>query len=686
MQSTGFQAQSLDVGGTALPHDSVKAWPTEAETTLEDATMLAVAQDTSTLPGDSSFRPPSAPVVSGYDALRYCTLREEMHQRPYSIVGLPLPACVIPAARGMHNMSPDLLGDINCALAIFRRSTPERAFGAIWQLPELVYERDRVRFHLTLYTRAAIFGFGMRTKKIIFKERNDFGEPFEVDRFFISFTRPGESTPRQSDASTGLARHEVDEWCRKTGHPWMDQHVEEATTTLRPLRFRKWHLLALDRKVQIGLSAELCEDGTGVPALQELVDLVLAVASAGGAIAFDLENTSEQLPADAALATLGVFVGGVFTVVIETHPWALLRAVCRQRCTLLVFSPSEIEWFAAREIELRARVFDVQGDTFYRRDDDCRDRGARGRKLPEAFALIRGCADPLYFKGVDTSAFFFPEGYPNRWRSIWSYRPLETNHVNYAAADVVALLLMHPHCLAAAPNLARAAPLPMSAPTLRPESPPPGSEGAVLNGLLATLRQAKRGHDEHHHTTTASTEWPPRLEIRKPGVEPHRAEMPSQPVTDELRKSSSKTASAGASAAFGSTAFTSTSAAFSDFEEYHGRDDTGCLVKRQKKVSYTLWLQPFGSNSRFMLEMHDSWTIEVFISQATATVLLRDATFKVGKFILGGRVIDEIDKSLFFLTAFPNVTNEAIITVMRATPLVVGAFKEEEEEEEEDRV
>jgi len=85
-----------------------------------------------------------------------------------------------------------------------------------------------------------------------------------------------------------------------------------------------------------------------------------------------------------------------------------------------------------------------------------------------------------------------------------------------------------------------------------------------------------------------------------------------------------------------------------------------------------------------MLEMHDSWTIEVFISHATATVLRRDATFKVGRFILGGRVIDEIDKSLFFLTAFPNVTNEAIITVMRATPLVVGAFKKEEEEEEEE--
>lgn len=131
-----------------------------------------------------------------------------------------------------------------------------------------------------------------------------------------------------------------------------------------------------------------------------------------------------------------------------------------------------------------------------------------------------------------------------------------------------------------------------------------------------------------------------------------------------LEDNAGHAASAGASAAFGSTAFTSTSAAFSDFEEWHGRDDTGSLVKRQRKVNYTLWLQPIGSNRRFMLEMHDNWTIELFISQATATVLRKDATFKVGKFILGGRVIDEIDKSFFFLTAFPNVTNEAKITVI----------------------
>ena len=480
MQSTGFQAHSLDVGGAALPHDSVKAWPSEADTTLEDSMMIVVAQDTDPLPGDSSPHHPDAPVVSGYEALPsgYCTIRNELHKRPYSIMGLPLPACIIPAKQGMHNMSPDLLGDINCALTLFRRSIPELALGAIWRLPELKHERHRVT-DLALYTRATIFGFGVRTKKVTFAERNRYdawSQPFNIDRFFISLTRPGESTPRHGDTSTGLARHEIDEWCLKAGHPWMDQRVKEAEVTLRPLHFREWHLLASDREVRIGLSAELCEDNARAPALQELADLVYAVARAGGEIAFDLENIGDGLPAEGALATLGVFVAGVFTVVIETHPWALLNAVCRQQCTLLVFSSSETEWFAEQRIALRAHVLDVQSDAFYRRDDERRSREARGRKLPEAFALIRGHAEPLYFKGVDTSTFFFPEEPPNHRRSIWSHRPLQTNHVNYAAADAVALLLMHPHCSAAAPNLARAAPVLRPALALRPESPPPDSK------------------------------------------------------------------------------------------------------------------------------------------------------------------------------------------------------------------
>ena len=497
MQSTGFQAQSLDVGGAALPHDSVKAWPSEAETTLQNSMMNVVAQDTDPSPGDSSPHHPDAPVVSGYEALPsgYCTIRNEIPKRPYSIMGLPLPACIVPAKQGMHNMSPDLLGDINCALTLFRRSVPELAFGAIWRLPELKYERHRVT-DLELYKRATIFGFGVRTKKVTFAEHNRYGEPFNIDRFFISLTRPGESTPRHGDTSTGLARHEIDEWCLKAGHPWMDQRVKEAEVTLRPLRFREWHLLAADQDVRIGLSAELCESSTGAPALQELADLVYAVARAGGEIAFDLENIGDGLPAEEALATLGVFVAGMFTVVIETHPWALLKAVCGQQCTLLVFSPSETEWFAEHKIALRAHVLDVQSDAFYRRADERRGREARGRKLPEAFALIRGHADPLYFKGVDTNTFFFPEEYPNHRRSIWSYRPLQTNHVNYTAADAIALLLMHPHCSTAAPNLARATPAPMPAPALRPESPPPDSKdvgpGARTMREDATLAAAHK--------------------------------------------------------------------------------------------------------------------------------------------------------------------------------------------------
>ena len=622
MQSTGFQAHSLDVGGAALPHNSVKAWSSGAETTLEDSMMIVVAQDTDTLPGDPSphhpgalvvsgydalpsgvefdsgagtcvlgydaalrwerdhpgrlervsplsssvrrirgafalnevefwvqftldlggcrvsfedvpvirgrcglllgkdtdplpgtwsVHRPGAPVVSGYDALPsgYCTLRDEMHKRPYSIMGLPLPMCAIPAELGMHNMSPDLLGDINCALALVRRSTPELTFGAIWQQPELVYERDRVDFHQTLCTRAALLGFGMQTKKVVFEAHNRFYEPFEVDRFVISLTRLGESTPRARDTSTALARHKVDEWCRKAGHPWIDRRVEEAGAALRPLRFRKWHLLAPDQKSRIGLSAELCEDSDGVPALpefadpsalQEFADLVYAVAQSGGEIAFDLENVAKGLPADAALVTLGVLVAGVFTVVIETHPWTLLNAVCGQRCTLLVFSPSEIRWFEAREIALSAYIFDVQGDSFYRRSDDLRGAGARGRKLHEAFAMARGRADPLYFKGHDTNAFFFPADFPDRQRSIWSYRPLEADHVHYAAADVVALLLMRPYCLTATPSLSHVVSLPLPAPPLRPESPPPPpSPNTVrLDGMLAILRRAKSDHDELH--------------------------------------------------------------------------------------------------------------------------------------------------------------------------------------------
>lgn len=178
MQSTGFQAQSLDVGGAALPHDSVKAWPSEAETTPQNSMMNVVAQDTDPSPGDSSPHHPDAPVVSGYEALPsgYCTIRNEIPKRPYSIMGLPLPACIVPAKQGMHNMSPDLLGDINCALTLFRRSVPELAFGAIWQLPELKYERHRVT-DLELYKRATIFGFGVRTKKVTFAEHNRYGEP-----------------------------------------------------------------------------------------------------------------------------------------------------------------------------------------------------------------------------------------------------------------------------------------------------------------------------------------------------------------------------------------------------------------------------------------------------------------------------------------------------------------------------
>ena len=102
-----------------------------------------------------------------------------------------------------------------------------------------------------------------------------------------------------------------------------------------------------------------------------------AVARAGGEIAFDLENIGNGLPAEEALATLGVFVAGVFTIVIETHPWALLQAVCGQQCTLLVFSPSETEWFAEQKIALRAHVLDVQSDALYRRDDERRGREAR---------------------------------------------------------------------------------------------------------------------------------------------------------------------------------------------------------------------------------------------------------------------------------------------------------------------
>ena len=58
------------------------------------------------------------------------------------------------------------------------------------------------------------------------------------------------------------------------------------------------------------------------------------------------------------------------------------------------------------------------------------------RNIAEAFALHRHPSVPLFLK-TPGDAFHYPEGITEP--SIWTYRPLRRAHVDYAAADVVAL-------------------------------------------------------------------------------------------------------------------------------------------------------------------------------------------------------------------------------------------------------
>ena len=66
----------------------------------------------------------------------------------------------------------------------------------------------------------------------------------------------------------------------------------------------------------------------------------------------------------------------------------------------------------------------------------------RSRPIEQAMAMHRTSSDPLYVKSTYQDKFFYPHG--RAAPSIWASRPLASEHIGYAAGDVVSLLVMAP--------------------------------------------------------------------------------------------------------------------------------------------------------------------------------------------------------------------------------------------------
>jgi hypothetical protein len=198
-----------------------------------------------------------------------------------------------------------------------------------------------------------------------------------------------------------------------------------------------------------------CDEPDLSPLYEANCATVRAVAAGAGRVALDFENTPREVSAEAAtavLATLGVHQGGArYVVVIEPYPWPTLQAVLAQRCTVLTWGDSEGAWLTTlpgpiptalatvqdlqasnrRDCEFLVKrlEMDDHGDSFWQHDQ-------LDRNIAEAFALRRHPSVPLFLK-MPGNTFHYPDGVAEP--SIWTKRPLRRTHVDYAAADVVAL-------------------------------------------------------------------------------------------------------------------------------------------------------------------------------------------------------------------------------------------------------
>ena len=141
-----------------------------------------------------------------------------------------------------------------------------------------------------------------------------------------------------------------------------------------------------------------------------------------------------------------------YFAVIEPALYDTLPAVCcNAGCMLLVYGDKEITWMAQQGIIPLADVRDLQqrwSDTFLVAllGDDGVLRDMRLPPIQSSFAMSRITAGKVYVKETDRDAFFYPLRVPgNLGPSIWRARPLLSEHVKYAIADVLALFtILHP--------------------------------------------------------------------------------------------------------------------------------------------------------------------------------------------------------------------------------------------------
>ena len=344
---------------------------------------------------------------------------------------------------------------------------PELSYGRMWQYFKTSLAQRGMLTCLALHTRTALLGLWVTVSKVPYTDHHGF------DRYDFRIIMA------TSDGSLIF-----DARCRPyrlfetfaLGHLVLDDCIPLLVDELKQIQYRSWLHLAVDYDAVIGVPPGLA-DGTPYQndyqaarrAFQSMVDLA-AENEQRLPVAFDLENTESprgmgQL-VDIELAVLGVRnQEGAFFVIIEGHPWPVLRELCESgRCLLLTWGPDERNWLWQRGFVGHTLKDLQQAPEFLRNDDSCLERtdenghhhrDRRGRPLQEGFWIARRVSslyedaeeqarwrgEPVYVKDPDGTSFHFPDGRTNYSR--WSRIPLAHSSVGYAASDVVSLLVMY---------------------------------------------------------------------------------------------------------------------------------------------------------------------------------------------------------------------------------------------------